>query len=104
MREYYVYIMASRSRTLYTGVTNDLNRRVWEHKHGSAQGFTKKYRVNRLVYFDSTPDVSAAIEREKQIEGWTRAKKIALIENTNPTWEDLCEGWEQQADSSLRSE
>ena len=94
MREYYVYIMASRSRTLYTGVTNDLNRRVWEHRHGTAQGFTKKYRVNRLVYFDSTPNVSSAIEREKQIKGWTRAKKIALIENINPTWDDLSEGWE----------
>jgi putative endonuclease len=91
MRQYYVYIMASRSRTLYTGVTNNLNRRVWEHKHGAIPGFTKKYRITRLVYFDYTPNVSAAIEREKQIKGWTRAKKIALIESVNPTWVDLSE-------------
>ena len=74
MRQYYVYIMASRSRTLYTGVTNDLNRRVWEHKHGTIPGFTKRYRVNRLVHFESTSNVSAAIAREKQIKGWSRAK------------------------------
>ena len=104
MQEYYVYIMASRSRTLYVGVTNDLNRRVWEHKNGSIPGFTKKYRVNRLVYFDHSPNVAGAIQREKQIKGWTRARKIALIESINPTWEDLSEGWGQKADSSLRSE
>jgi putative endonuclease len=104
MRQYYVYIMASRSRTLYTGVTNDLNRRVWQHKQGAFPGFTKKYRVGRLVYLAATPNISAAIAREKQIKGWTRAKKITLIESIKPTWEDLSEGWEQNADSSLRSE
>jgi len=103
MHEYYVYIMASRSRTLYVGVANDLNRRVWEHKNGTIPGFTRKYCVARLVYFDHTPNVTAAIEREKQIKGWTRARKVALIESINPTWADLSEGWEQTADPSLRS-
>ena len=104
MREYYVYITASRSRTLYVGVTNDLNRRMWQHKHGIISGFSKKYRIDRLVYFDHTPNVTAAIQREKQIKGWTRARKIALIESVNPTWEDLSEGWGEKADpSSLRS-
>ena len=102
MRQYYVYILASRSRTLYTGVTNDLNRRVWEHRHGTIPGFTKRYRINRLVHFESTSNVSVAIAREKQIKGWSRAKRIALIESANPTWEDLSEAWEPKADPSLR--
>jgi putative endonuclease len=91
--EYYVYIMANRSRTLYTGVTNDLQRRVYEHKQKLVPGFTSRYNIDRLVYFEATPDVRSAIEREKQIKGWLRAKKIKLIESMNPAWEDLSWDW-----------
>ncbi len=90
---YYVYIMSGYSRTLYVGITNDLVRRVFEHKHKLIPGFTSKYNVNRLVYFEQTPDVRSAIAREKQIKGWLRAKKIELIESSNPGWEDLSSGW-----------
>jgi putative endonuclease len=86
---YYVYIIASYRRVLYTGVTNNLERRVYEHKHGLVPGFTSKYRVNRLVYFEETSEIYVALEREKQIKGWLRSKKIALIEQTNPNWLDL---------------
>jgi putative endonuclease len=90
---YWTYITASRRRTLYTGVTNDLERRIYEHRNGLAPGFTKKYNADRLVYFESTDDPVAAIAREKQIKGWVRRRKIALIEQTNPDWKDLSEGW-----------
>lgn len=90
---YYVYIMASRSGTLYTGVTNDLERRVSEHKRHLVEGFTARYNVTRLVYYEMTSDVEAAIAREKQIKGWLRRKKVALIEEGNPDWHDLSEGW-----------
>ena len=93
MREYYVYIMTNRSGTLYTGVTNNLQRRVAEHKSHAIPGFTRKYRIDRLVYFESTNDVRCAIAREKQIKGWLRAKKIALIETMNPEWQDLAADW-----------
>jgi len=86
MKTYFVYIMTNKSRTHYTGVTNDLKRRVYEHKHKLIPGFTNKYNITQLVYFEATPDINAAIAREKQIKGWLRAKKIALIEGTNPTW------------------
>ena len=89
MSQYYVYIMASQSGVLYTGVTNDLNRRVAEHKEGLIPGFTRKYKVNRLVYYESTPDVNAAIAREKQIKRWRREKKTSLIETINRGWDDL---------------
>jgi len=89
MRQYYVYIMTNKSRTLYTGVTNNLERRVHEHKQKLIPGFTIKYNISRLVFFESTQDIRAAIEREKQIKGWLRSKKIALIESVNPQWEDL---------------
>jgi putative endonuclease len=89
VKQYYVYIMTNRSRTLYTGVTNDLQRRVYEHKEKLLPGFTSKYRINKLVYFEATENVSSAIAREKQIKGWLRERKIALIETTNPQWEDL---------------
>jgi putative endonuclease len=106
---YFVYILASKSRRLYVGVTNDLERRVFEHKHKLADGFTKQYHIDRLVHFEETSDVMSAIEREKQIKGWVREKKVALIESGNPTWEDLTEAWYKapsntKADSSLRSE
>lgn len=93
MREYYVYIMTNRSRTLYTGVTNDLARRVYEHKHKLIPGFTSRYAISRLVYFESTPDVRAAIAREKEIKGWVRKKKVALIESVNRDWKDLSAAW-----------
>jgi putative endonuclease len=92
-KQYFVYIMASISRVLYTGVTNNLERRVYEHKHKFIPGFTSKYNVTRLVFYETSTDVHAAIEREKQIKGWLRAKKIALIESTNPTWDDLSSSW-----------
>ena len=94
MNTYYVYIMADRHRgTLYTGMTNDLERRVSEHKAASTPGFTSRYHVHTLVYYEDFTDVFAAITREKQIKGWTRAKKIALFESVNPRWEDLSEAW-----------
>jgi len=81
--------MTNKSRTLYTGVTNNLERRVYEHKQKLIPGFTTKYNISRLVFFEATQDIRAAIEREKQIKGWLRSKKIALIESVNPQWEDL---------------
>ena len=81
--------MSSPSRTLYTGVTNDLERRVNEHKSGAVPGFTKRYKIEQLVYFQETSDIGAAIAAEKQIKGLLRPKKIALIEQENPTWRDL---------------
>ena len=89
MSQYFVYILASRSAVLYVGVTNDLNRRLVEHKEGQIPGFTKKYKVNRLVYYESYPDVRAAIAREKQIKRWRRAKKLSVIDGLNPEWHDL---------------
>jgi putative endonuclease len=89
---YYVYIMASRSRVLYTGMTSDLQRRVYQHKQRLLPGFTSRYNVTRLVYFEETMDVREAIAREKQIKGWLRQKKVALIEDINPMWNDLSEG------------
>ncbi len=107
MKQYYVYIMSNAWRTLYVGVTNNLERRVYEHKNKLINGFTKTYGLNRLVYFDATNDVAAAIEREKQLKGWLRIKKVALIESINPDWKDLSEDWYKEnagTDSSLRSE
>ena len=92
-KSYYVYIMTNRSKTLYTGVTNDLERRVFEHKHKLIPGFTKKYNITRLVYFEEGTDIDSAIMREKQIKGWLRKKKIDLIEKENPEWKDLAEDW-----------
>jgi len=89
MREYFVYIMASRSGVLYTGVTNNLERRVRQHKAGEVPGFTSKYRVTKLIYFERYTEVKEAIAREKEIKGWRRAKKITLIEDLNPDWTDL---------------
>ena len=103
MKKYYVYILASRSGTLYTGVTNNLERRVLEHKRKLVPGFTKKYDIDRLLYYETTNDVRVAIGREKQIKGWLRAKKEALIKTKNPKWNDLSSG-SYARDSSLRSE
>ena len=93
MNLYYVYIVASQSCTLYVGVTCDLERRVYEHKHKLVPGFTSRYNITRLVYFEAMPDVRQSIAREKQIKGWVRAKKVALIESTNPEWLDLSAEW-----------
>ena len=93
MKQYYVYILASRSRILYIGVTNDLERRVYEHKKKLVPGFTAKYNIDRLVYFEATEDVQAAIAREKQIKGWLRSRKVSLIESVNRTWDDLSVHW-----------
>ncbi|PWU22651.1 hypothetical protein C5B42_05425 [Candidatus Cerribacteria bacterium 'Amazon FNV 2010 28 9'] len=90
MNTYFVYILASKKHgTLYIGVTNNLYRRVWEHKQGLVEGFTKQYKVNQLVWFDQTNDIGEAIQREKQIKVWKRAWKIRIIEELNPTWKDL---------------
>ena len=89
VKQYYVYILASISKVLYIGVTNDLKRRVWEHKQSLVKGFTQRYHIKKLVYFENTSDVIAAIEREKQIKKWRREKKIHLIESKNPKWIDL---------------
>ena len=89
MRSYYVYIMASRTKILYVGVTNDLSRRVDEHKTRQRSGFTRDYWVNRLVFYERHRYVLNAIEREKEIKKWSRQKKITLIEDTNPRWDDL---------------
>ena len=93
MRHFYDYILSSKSRVLYVGVTNDSWRRVWEHKNDITPGFTSKYRVHRLVYFEEFKYVGNAIARGKCIKGWLREKKVALIRSADPTWEDLSELW-----------
>ena len=92
-RFYYVYIMASRSRVIYTGMTNHVRKRTWEHRQGVVPGFTRDYNVHRLVYFEQFRDVRVAISREKEIKSMRRERKIKLIESVNPTWEDLAELW-----------
>ncbi len=90
MKSYYVYILASmKDGTLYIGVTNNLIRRAIEHKRGTIEGFTKKYFVNKLIYYEQTNDIRIAIQREKQLKKWNRKWKIALIEKANPEWKDL---------------
>jgi len=88
-----VYIMTNKSKTLYTGMTDNLERRVYEHREKLVGGFTKRYNITKLVYYETTSNVLTAIEREKQIKGWIRRKKIALVEAMNPQWRDLSEGW-----------
>src|SRR3989304_6713201 len=89
-KHYYVYILTtSKNSALYTGITNDLIRRVYEHKHDLIEGFTRRYQVHKLVYYDSVEDVMAAIEREKQIKNWVRQKKVDLINAFNRDWHDL---------------
>ncbi len=98
-RTYCIYILASRSRNLYTGVTGDLERRMLEHRQGLVPGFTTRYRVFRLVHFETFADIRDAIVREKEIKAWRREKKIWLIQHHNPTWTDLAEqipSWHQQ--------
>ncbi len=93
IRSYWVYILASRTTTLYIGITNDLERRMCEHKEGLIPGFTSKYGMTQLVYHECFGDVTEAIAREKQLKRWRRAKKADLIESMNPEWKDLSEGW-----------
>jgi len=99
MRRYFVYMMANAGRMLYTGITNDLERRVFQHKRKLGKGYVSKYDITRLVYYEWTPNVLAAIAREKQIKGWLRKKKIALIESVNPSWRDLSDDWNHSHDS-----
>jgi putative endonuclease len=99
-----VYIMSNHSCTLYIGVTSDLARRVWQHKHKAIKGFTSRYRMTKLVYYESRPAISDAIAREKQLKRWLRARKMALIESKSPNWDDLSGSWYGEPDSSLRSE
>ncbi len=91
---YYVYMMTNKTdKVLYTGVTNNLERRLWEHKNKLIEGFTSRYNIIKLVYFEATSDINSAIEREKQIKGWLRSKKNELIESINPDWKDLSASW-----------
>jgi putative endonuclease len=92
-RLYYLYILASASRVLYTGMTNNLRGRLFEHRQKRIAGFTQKYNVTQLMHFEVFGDVRRAIAREKQVKAWTRAKRIALIESTNPHWKDLSADW-----------
>ena len=92
MNLYYVYMLTNwNNKVLYTGVTNNLERRIYEHKNKLVKGFTEKYNVNKLVYFEYTSDVNSAIAREKEIKGWTRQKKNQLVQGVNPLWKDLSE-------------
>ena len=91
--QYYVYLLTNSTHRLYTGVTNDLYRRVYEHKNKLTPGFTKKYNLTWLVYYETASAATAAIEREKQIKGWLRRKKITLVESMNPEWKDLNSDW-----------
>ena len=112
---FYVYIVASKSRRIYTGVTNNIVRRIAQHKRGEIEGFTQRYKINRLVYFEKYQYIGNSIRREKQIKGLDRAKRVALIERDNPTWDDLSAEWGKpiepltavvdttKADPSLRS-
>ena len=96
MRQYFVYLLASRSRTLYVGVTNDLRRRIAEHRRGVGSNFSRRYRATNLVFFETTSDVRVAIRREKQLKRWPRWRKVRLIETGNPAWDDLAadeESW-----------
>lgn len=89
LRQFAFYVMSNRSMTLYVGVTNDLPGRAGAHKRGEGSSFTKRYHFDRLVYYELFPNIRPAIEREKEIKGWTREKKIALIKTLNPGWKDL---------------
>ena len=106
-KNYYTYIVASRSRTLYIGVTSNLEQRIWQHKNKEDEGFTAAYNCDRLVWFERYTNAGTAIAREKELKGWRRVRKIELIETTNPSWSDLGKSWGQPivptADPSLRS-
>ena len=101
--EYWVYIMASLSGSLYTGITGAFFNRVMQHKAGEIEGFSRQYKCNRLVYYERFEDVRMAIAREKQIKRWSRSKKLALIEKMNPRWQDLAEHWDSKYSSGDRA-
>ena len=98
---YYVYMMASRSLNLYTGITNNIYRRPLQHKCGEIEAFTKRYNINRLVYYETFIHVGNAIAREKHIKAWTRVKRVALIKSENPTWQDLSDGWGEKIELQI---
>jgi len=102
-RDYWMYMLANKSRMLYVGVTNDLERRLAEHRAKLAPGFPERYGLTNLVYFESTGDVQAAIAREKQLKSWVRRKKVALVHSMNPEWKDLATEWAPPAPDILRS-
>jgi len=89
MKQYFVYILTNNSKALYVGVTSNLKNRIWQHKNKIIKGFTEKYNIDKIIYFEQTGNVYSAIQREKQLKGWTRKKKIALFEKENPDWRDL---------------
>lgn len=92
---YYIYLLTTRNnKVMYVGVTSKLEKRLYEHKNKLIDGFTKKYNVDKLVYFEETADVNSAIAREKEIKGWRREKKNALVDSVNPQWQDLCDDWD----------
>jgi putative endonuclease len=94
-KKYYIYLLTNwNNRVMYIGVSNNLERRLYEHKNKLVKGFTEKYNVHRLVYYEETPDVRSALEREKEIKKWRRDKKDILVVSTNPTWKDLSEEWQ----------
>lgn len=93
-KTFYVYILANRHRTIYVGMTNDLQRRIHEHKHRLVPGFTSRYGIDRLVYFESGGNALGVIAREKELKGWRRSRKVSLIEQENPEWRDLSEDWD----------
>ena len=99
MDRYFVYIMSSYRGTLYVGVTNDLPRRVHQHRSGYRSGFTKKYHITKLVYYEATSEVFSVIASEKHIKGWIKKKKVELIESTNPGWTDIAETWDDRLPS-----
>jgi putative endonuclease len=92
VRQFHVYIMASRTKRLYTGITNNLPQRVSQHRE-QLVGHTAKYKISQLVFYEPAPDARSAIEREKEIKQWTRAKRVSLVESMNPEWDDLAETW-----------
>ena len=95
MKYYYVYILTNwNDSVMYIGVTSNLERRLYQHRNNLVDGFTKKYNVHKLVYYEHTNDIYSALEREKQLKGWSRAKKNALVASMNPTWIDLSEKWD----------
>jgi putative endonuclease len=96
-RQYFVYIMSSQTQVLYVGVTNNLELRVQQHKHGVGSAFTSRYRTRSLVFYEETSDVHAALAREREIKGWKRQRKIALIESDNPDWRDLSDDWSESS-------
>jgi len=89
MKQYFVYLLTNNSGALYVGFTSNLKNRIWEHKNKVIKGFTEKYNIDKIIYFEQTESVYSAIQREKQLKGWTRKKKIALFEKENPDWRDL---------------